>query len=112
MWDDGPAALEFYQLDPELDTFSFAFYGKLEDAQSAGLRHYREHMQIMNSPVGNLSYVPYPVPDDADLAHPPSWHITDDLNPARHITMCQVVKYELWPDDRTNPDPASAGPQY
>lgn len=85
--------IEFYQLDPELDTFSFAHYAWLEEAQAAGLRHYREHMEIMNSPIGSLSYVK-PLPREGDT-EPEYWHITDSLHPDRHITMCQIVKYRL-----------------
>lgn len=93
-WQSGPASCDFYQLDPELDTFSFGYYSRLEDAQADGLHHYREHMRIMQSNVGQLSYVKSV--NSSELDPPQVWNIVDDLHPQRHITMCQIVKYDLW----------------
>jgi hypothetical protein len=99
-WIPGPAPFTFYQLDPELDTFSFAYFGRLEDAQKAGLAGYREHMEIMQSHIGNLYYVKQPpFPEDPDM--PDSWRIADSLHPDRHVTMFQVVACRLEsPDER------------
>lgn len=105
-WETGSAPITFYQLDPELDTFSFGYYSSLADAQADGLHHYAEHMRIMNSPVGQLAYMQYPVSADDPFTHTESWHITDSLHPLRNVTMCQIVKCDLWTSRQTSsPEP-------
>ena len=102
-WQPGSAVIDFYQLDPELDSFSYGYYSRLEDAQADGLRWYAEHMAVMSSPIGELAYVQAPK-NELDPDAPDIWNIVDAGNPLRHITMMQIVKCDLWTSRQTRDD--------
>jgi hypothetical protein len=113
-WRPGSAVVDFYQLDPELDTFSFGYFSRLEDAMTAGLFTIRQHDEFMERPVGSYRYVKLDeipqVVNGVLLTPPDVWHLVDDDRPEdsdSYITMCQIVKYDLWtsPDPVTSPSP-------
>lgn len=105
--------MDIFQLDPELDTFSFAHYAQLEDAQAEGLRHYREYLvhrgEILEgagATVGDLAYVQQPQ-TSADPSRPDLWQIVNSREPHRTITMCQIVRYYVIPAvDYSNDGPS------
>lgn len=106
-WQPGSAPISFYQLDPELDSFSYGYFSRLEDAQTAGLHDYRRHMESMRRPIGDIAYAQAPK-READPEAPDIWNIIDSAYPDRHITLGQIVACELW----TSPDPiVNPGPQ-
>jgi hypothetical protein len=100
-WTSGSAAITFYQIDPELDTFSFGYYSRLEDAQADGLRSYREHTAITGEEIGQLVYLQSPK-READPDAPDIWNIVDGLHSDRQITMFQIVKCVLWTSRQTS----------
>lgn len=99
----GSAVIDFYQLDPELDSFSYGYFSRLEDAQTAGLFTIRQLY-----PDRDWSYVkaePERLPSWMNVTPPEVWRVVNASSPASIITMCQIVKYDLWtsPDPVTNP---------
>jgi hypothetical protein len=104
-WLPGPAPVDFYQVDPELDSFSYEYFGRLEDAQEFGLRLYRQHCGIMEDPATTLVYIESPL-DDSDPDRK-IWNIVNYADLGRHITMFQIVKYSLTPSAPSAPTSTS-----